>query len=77
MPLLHIKDRQPNAPVTFVQGKQSQFFTEVGTGTIAWPPILKIARETGALIFIEQDVTAIPALESLAISYRNLRKYLG
>jgi len=77
VPLLHIKDRQPNAPVTFVQGKQSQFFTEVGTGTIAWPPILKIARETGALIFIEQDVTAIPALESLAISYRNLRKYLG
>jgi sugar phosphate isomerase/epimerase len=73
--LLHLKDRLPNAPVTFVQGKQSQFFTEVGTGTIAWPPILQVARKTGALLFIEQDVTAIPPLESLAISYRNLRAY--
>jgi len=75
--LLHLKDRKANVPASFTMGKDSAFFTEVGTGTIAWPPILKIARETGALLFIEQDETAGPPLESLAISYRNLRKYLA
>jgi sugar phosphate isomerase/epimerase len=75
--LLHLKDRQPNAPVTFVQGKQSQFFTEVGTGTISWRPILSVARQINALLFIEQDVTTLPPLESLAISYRNIRNYLA
>ena len=34
-------------------------------------------RSIGALMFIEQDVTSIPPLESLAISYRNLQKMLG
>jgi sugar phosphate isomerase/epimerase len=75
--LLHLKDRQRDAPVTFVQGKQSQFFTEVGTGTISWPPILSVARQINALLFIEQDVTAMPPLESLAISYRNIQNYLA
>jgi len=75
--LLHLKDRMPTAQPNYVQGKAAQYFTEVGTGTISWPPILDVARTTGALMFIEQDTTTLPALESLAISYRNLQKYLA
>jgi len=75
--LLHIKDRRSQAKASFDMSKDSEFFTEVGTGTIEWPPILKIARDNGLLLFIEQDQTTLPPLESLAISYRNLRKYLA
>jgi len=74
---LHLKDRRPDARVNYVPGKDAQFFTEVGTGTISWPPILEVARQIGALMFIEQDVTSLPPLESLAISYRNLQKMLA
>jgi sugar phosphate isomerase/epimerase len=75
--LLHIKDRRSQAKASFDMSKDSEFFTEVGTGTIEWPPILKIARDNGLLLFIEQDQTTLPPLESLALSYRNLRKYLA
>jgi sugar phosphate isomerase/epimerase len=75
--LLHVKDRRPQAKPNFELNKDAAFFTEVGTGTIAWPPILKIAREKGLLLFIEQDQTTLTPLESLAVSYRNLRRYLA
>ncbi|MEO6924466.1 MAG: sugar phosphate isomerase/epimerase [Bryocella sp.] len=75
--MLHLKDRKPDATNTFEPGKQSQFFTEIGTGTIDWAPIVKIAESSGKLMFVEQDTTTTPALESLAISYKNLRKYVA
>jgi sugar phosphate isomerase/epimerase len=74
--MLHLKDRKAEATTTFVQAKTSQFFTEIGTGTIDWGPIVKIARISGMPMFIEQDLTTLPALESLALSYKNLQKYL-
>jgi len=76
--LLHLKDRKAGAtPTTSIQMKGQQFFTEIGNGTIDWAPILKIARSTGKLMFVEQDTTEGPALDSLAVSYKNLQKYLG
>ena len=60
--LLHIKDRRSQAKASFDMSKDSEFFTEVGTGTIEWPPILKIARDNGLLLFIEQDQTTLPPL---------------
>lgn len=76
IPLLHLKDRLPGAPVTFTPGKESQFFTEIGTGNLPWLSIVKAAQASDALLFIEQDATKVPPLESLAVSYRNLQRYL-
>jgi sugar phosphate isomerase/epimerase len=76
IPLLHLKDRTADAVTTYAPGKNSQFFTEIGTGTIDWTPIIKLAQRSGKLMFIEQDTTKMPAIESLAVSYKNLQKYL-
>jgi sugar phosphate isomerase/epimerase len=75
--MLHLKDRRADAVVTYAPGKPAQYFTEIGTGTIDWGPIVKIARNAGKPMFIEQDTTAMPALDSLALSYKNLQKYLA
>ncbi len=75
--MLHLKDRKADALVTYAPGKPAQSFTEIGTGTIDWGPIVGIARSAGKPMFIEQDTTAIPALESLALSYKNLQRYLA
>jgi len=45
VPLTHLKDRRANATVNYTPVKESQFYTEVGAGTIDWVPILKIAVE--------------------------------
>jgi sugar phosphate isomerase/epimerase len=77
IPMLHLKDRTADATTTYGPGKNSQFFTEIGTGTIDWSPIVRLAQSSGKLMFIEQDTTKMPAIESLAVSYKNLRKYLA
>jgi sugar phosphate isomerase/epimerase len=76
IPLLHLKDRTADATTTYAPGKNSQFFTEIGTGTIDWSPIVRLAQHSGKLMFIEQDMSKMPAIESLALSYKNLQKYL-
>ena len=75
--MLHLKDRTADATTTYGPGKNSQFFTEIGTGTIDWSPIVRSAQGSGKLMFIEQDTTRMPAIESLAVSYKNLQKYLA
>jgi sugar phosphate isomerase/epimerase len=74
---LHLKDRKAEATTNYILGKQSQLFTEIDTGTIDWKPIVKIAKSAGKLMFVEQDTTTMPALDSLALSYKNLQKYLA
>lgn len=73
---LHVKDRKPNATVTLETGKDSWFFTEVGDGTLDWKDILRLAEHVPYL-FVEQDQTDKPPLESLQISFKNLQKLLG
>jgi sugar phosphate isomerase/epimerase len=78
MQSLHLKDRKPNVPTSFDTGPGSAHFTEVGEGTLDWKTILRLAAENHiANMYVEQDVTDRPPLESLAISYANLVKLLS
>jgi sugar phosphate isomerase/epimerase len=74
----HVKDRKPGAPVTLETGPDSAYFTEVGDGTLDWKSILRLANQDHVpYLFVEQDQTNRPPLESLQISYTNLVKLLS
>jgi sugar phosphate isomerase/epimerase len=74
---LHVKDRLPNVPVSLELGPEAAHFTEVGSGTLDWPTLLRLARsEHVSYLFVEQDQSERPPLESLQISYNNLRKLM-
>lgn len=74
---LHLKDRKPNVPTSVETGPDSAHFTEVGTGTLDWTTILRLARNDQTPdMYVEQDQTERPPLESLRISYTNLRTLL-
>ncbi len=78
MQSLHLKDRKPNVPTSTNTGPGSAHFTEVGEGTLDWPAILRLAEENHIrYMYVEQDQTDRPPLESLAISYRNLVRFLS
>lgn len=73
---LHFKDRKPNVPTSVKPGAPAHF-TEVGTGTIDFKAIWAAASALHIpYFFVEQDQTEIPPLESIKISYDNLRKIL-
>jgi sugar phosphate isomerase/epimerase len=77
MQSLHLKDRKPNVPTSTDTGPASAHFTEVGEGTLDWPSILRLAaRFHIPNMYVEQDQTDKPPLESLQISYTNLVKFL-
>lgn len=72
--LVHMKDRTPNAPVTYNMDKESEHFADVGSGTIDWPRLLRQARKQGIrYAFVDQDETAGPVVESLRKSYVYLK----
>jgi sugar phosphate isomerase/epimerase len=78
MQTLHVKDRKPNVPTSTETGAASAHFTEVGEGTLDWKAILGLAEKNRIpYIFVEQDQTEKPPLESLQISYTNLVKFLA
>ena len=73
--LIHLKDRTVGAPTGFAMGPVAEHFTELGTGSIAWPALLKQARSQGIkYAFLDQDETAIPVSESMNESYAYLKK---
>ena len=75
--MLHLKDRKPGFPPSTDTSRQSQHFTEVGSGSIDWPSILKLAQHLEIdYYFVEQDETDIPVMESIQKSYNYLRKIL-
>ncbi len=75
--LLHVKDRKPGFATSQHLDEAAMHFTEVGTGTIDWRAVIRQAQTAGVEhFFIEQDTMEKPALESLDISYRNLRPLL-
>jgi sugar phosphate isomerase/epimerase len=77
MQSLHLKDRKPNVPVSFTTGPSAAHFTEVGDGTLDWKDIFRLAAEYHIpYMFVEQDQTDRPPLQSLQISYTNIEKYL-
>ena len=73
---LHVKDRKAGAPATLETGPSSAYFTEVGNGTLDWKDILRMTPQAPYL-YVEQDQTDKPPLESLQISYNNLEKLMG
>jgi sugar phosphate isomerase/epimerase len=76
MQSLHLKDRKPNVPTSTDTGQGSQHFAEVGMGTLNWPGILRLAEQFQVPnMYVEQDVTERPPLESLQISYTNLIRF--
>ena len=78
MQSLHLKDRKPNVPTSTDTGAASAHFTEVGTGTLDWVTILKLAgKDHIPNMYVEQDQVERPPLESLQISYTNLVKFLN
>lgn len=75
---LHFKDRKPNVPTSTILGKDAQHFTEVGSGTINWRAIWNAGSAVGIkYFFVEQDTTEIPPLDSLKISFNNLKRLLA
>jgi len=75
--MIHIKDRKPGFPPSQQLNSSAEHFTEVGTGTIDWPAVLGAAQKAGVEhYFVEQDSADRPPLESIAISYGNLRSLL-
>jgi sugar phosphate isomerase/epimerase len=73
-PLLHIKDMKPGQQPTTDLTKGSNAFTEVGRGSIDWKRIFEAAPQGGVKhYFVEQDTCALPALESIKISYEYLK----
>lgn len=76
--MLHIKDRKPGFPPSNDMSQSSAHFTEVGSGSINWPAILRVAKKLQIEhYFIEQDHIDGPPLESLRASYTYLRKILS
>lgn len=74
--LLHLKDKAAGmgAIATESQAKPTDF-KEVGTGTLDFKKILKTAMKTGvAEYYVEQDQVPGDPVDSLKISYENLKK---
>ncbi len=74
--LLHVKDKERGMPViaTESQAKPSNF-KEVGAGSLDMAAILRKALATGVdKYFVEQDQTPGDPVESLRMSFENLKK---
>lgn len=66
MPVVHLKD------MVILNGKQEM--AEVGEGNLNWPAILEACQSAGIEWYaVEQDECRRDPLDSLAISYNNLR----
>lgn len=65
-PLVHLKD---------MEDTEERFFAEVGSGTLDVKGVVATAEEIGAKwLIVEQDRCRRPALESVTISFNNLKK---
>ena len=75
VPLIHLKDKASEIPVQYDEKVPASTFKEVGSGTLDFPAILRAAELAGVKhYFVEQDQTPADPVDSLAKSYRFLRK---
>ncbi len=73
--LVHLKDEAFGTPVQFNEQVPPGAFREVGTGTLDTPAMLRACRDIGVKHYIvEQDQTKGNPVDSLRVSYNNLRK---
>ncbi len=76
--MLHLKDRKPGYATSQELDKSAEHFTEFGTGSIDWKPIIAKAKAIGVEhYFIEQDEMERPAMESIRISLDNAKKLIS
>jgi sugar phosphate isomerase/epimerase len=72
--LLHLKDRLPGFPASYTTDADSDHSIELGKGAIAWPALLRQAREQGIhYAFLDYDKSSGPILDSLEQSLTYLR----
>lgn len=72
--MLHLKDRKRGFSPSQKLNKAAEHFTEVGNGMVDWKHVLSAAQQLGVdHLFVEQDESERPPIESLKISYRYLR----
>lgn len=79
-PVKHIKKFKNRCDIIHLKdmaNDNKRSFTEVGEGIIDFKAILNTALETGVRYFIvEQDICTRPCLESVKISYDNIKKII-
>ncbi len=80
-PVLHVKDiaQVPGNGEAGNAGRKGTQFTEVGTGVVDLEGTVQAARECGVeWLVIEQDrMRDLEPLESIRVSYENLKKVVG
>lgn len=74
VPLVHLKDKAFGAPVQYSEKVNPSDFRAVATGTLDFVSIIKACEKAGTEhYFVEQDQTPGPPLDSLKLSYNNIR----
>jgi sugar phosphate isomerase/epimerase len=74
VPLVHLKDKAFGTPVQFTEVVPPYAFREVGTGMLDFPLILRACEVAGVKHYVvEQDQTTGNPVDSLRLSYNNLR----
>ena len=72
--LLHVKDRIAGAPTSYDEDASAEHFIELGKGAIPWQSLLTQARKQGVrYVFLDQDKTEMPVLDSLRQSFSYLQ----
>lgn len=67
-PLIHLKD---------MDNGEDRAFAEIGNGILDFNSIINAAQDSGAeWLIVEQDVCKRPAIESVKISFENLKRIL-
>jgi sugar phosphate isomerase/epimerase len=75
VPLVHLKDKGFGVPVQYTEKVNPSDFRAVGTGTLDFVSILKACEKSGVQhYYVEQDQTPGPPVDSLRLSYNDLRK---
>jgi sugar phosphate isomerase/epimerase len=71
--MLHLKDRAAGFATSQSLDEAASHFEAVGSGAIAWKQVILEAQKIGVEhYFVERDYGKVPALESLATSYKYL-----
>ena len=73
--MVHLKDKGFGVPVQYSEKVNPSDFRAVATGTLDFVSILKACEKAGVQhYYVEQDQTPGPPVDSLKLSYINLRK---
>lgn len=70
-----VKDRLSLVHIKDMADDEKRSFAEIGEGVLDWDSIFGVAKEAGSKwLIVEQDSCARPPIESVRISFENLKK---